>query len=58
MTPPQEPHVVLPLKLAQALFDYLKQRPFVEVASLVDGLLKAPRAEIQPTPPPKEGEKP
>jgi hypothetical protein len=47
------------VKLAQSIVDYLKARPFVEVADLINGLLRAPRAEIQATPPaivPKEGE--
>ena len=55
-----EPQVVVTVKLAQALVDYLKARPFVEVADLVNGLVQAPRAEIQlPLPaatiPTKEG---
>ena len=59
MTPP-DPQVVVTVKLAQALVDYLKTRPFVEVADLVNGLVQAPRAEIQlPLPaatiPTKEG---
>lgn len=44
---PAEPHVVVSIKLAQSVVDYLKQRPFQEVAPLIEGLVRCPRAEIQ-----------
>ena len=48
---PAEPQVVVPVKLAQAVVDYLKQRPFQEVAPLIDGLVRCPKAEIAPPAP-------
>jgi hypothetical protein len=43
----QEPQLLIPVSLAQALVDFLKQRPFQEVHSLVGSLMRAPRAEVQ-----------
>jgi hypothetical protein len=46
MTPPQG-SIVLPIADAQAIVDYLKQRPYQEVAPLIHNLLRAPKAEEQ-----------
>ncbi len=41
----QEPSVVVPVKVAQATVDYLKTRPYVEVADIIHALLRAPKFE-------------
>lgn len=52
MEPNNEPAVLVPVKLAQSIVDYLKQKPFLEVAELINGLLRAPRATLAPVPTP------
>lgn len=55
-----EPHIIIPSRLAQAIVDYLKRRPFEEVAPLIEGLVKAPQAQIQepaPAPTPEQEKK-
>lgn len=42
----QQKHVLVSVGAAQALINYLKQRPYAEVFQLMDLLLKAPTAEI------------
>jgi hypothetical protein len=44
MNPPKQ--VLIPLALAQSLVDYLKQRPYVEVAQMMQALIQAPAAEL------------
>lgn len=41
-----EPNLIIPQSLAQAIADYLVQRPYREVANLVQALL-----QLQPTTP-------
>lgn len=43
-----EPQVLVPVKLAQSIVDYLKHRPFEEVAEMINGLVRSPRAEVKP----------
>ena len=40
------PSIALPSTEAQALVDYLKTRPYVEVSKLIESLLRAPRVEV------------
>ena len=44
MTKPSDPAIVVSIKLAQGLIDYLRQRPYAEVADLIAGLTKCPQA--------------
>lgn len=44
----EEPQVLVPVKLAQGIVDYLKRRPFEEVAEMINGLVRAPRAQLAP----------
>jgi hypothetical protein len=39
-------HIAIQTTDAQILVDYLKTRPYVEVAKLIDILLRAPRVEM------------
>lgn len=47
-----EPQVLVPVRLAQAVVDYLKTKPFNEVSELINGLVRAPRAALAPNPVP------
>lgn len=49
MTAPQE-SIVLPIRDAQGIVDYLKQRPYQEVAQMIHSLLRAPKLESKESP--------
>lgn len=42
----EEAQVLLPKQLAKQLFDYLSQRPWIEVHNLLQGLITAPQAKV------------
>lgn len=45
--------ILIPKQLASQLLDYLKQRPWIEVQSLMQGILKAPAAKVMSDAEPK-----
>jgi hypothetical protein len=48
VAPMQNTHFMVPVELAQKLYDYLDQRPHREVRALIDGLMAAPGAYQNP----------
>ena len=48
---PSPKQLLIPSSLAQRLLDYLKRRPYEDVAELVAELLRAPVAEVVPPEP-------
>lgn len=51
----KEPHVAVPVRIAQLIVNYLKSRPFEEVNEMIGALVQAPRIEIAPAAPPAPG---
>lgn len=43
-----EPHVLITRKHAQQLLEYLKKLPYEQVHALIEGIVRAPAANIVP----------